>query len=132
MKTQISMALAYMLVGTGVQAVDVPVSSSKWQIQAKEHVLQSYKGRQAIKILNGGMTLMDANFGNGTLEFDIAVSSQRGFSGIRFRQTESKGGVTAEEFYIRHHLPSKPDSNQYTPVFHGPLNPASFGHVAST
>ena len=53
---------------------------------------------------------------DGVIEFDIAVSPQRGFAGAFFRSGDPRN---REHFYIRPHQSGNPDANQYNPVFNG-------------
>ncbi len=98
---------------------DIDIRSLDWKIKAKSYEYLQFKGRNAVKILNGSMTLSNAAFLNGIIEFDMLVPASRGFSGLRFREHEAATGNVAEEFYIRHHMSGKPDSTQYTPVYNG-------------
>lgn len=57
-----------------------------------------------------------AEFENGIIEMDLALSQERGFQGIRFRVQDERN---YEEFYVRPHQSGNPDAMQYTPVFNG-------------
>ena len=94
----------------------VPFDSTRWIIEAEEHELSVYGGRQALSLKNGQAWIEDVEMTNGVIEFDIAFTSERGFSGAIWRMTDTDN---FEEFYLRHHLSGNPDANQYTPIFNG-------------
>jgi len=88
----------------------IPFNADTWQIfsgQVVEHL-----GRQS---LSGAAMLKDAEFENGIIEFDISVTGERSYPGIRFR-VQSR--ANAENIYIRPHtIGLSPDALQYTPIF---------------
>jgi len=94
----------------------VPFDDPRWVIDAEEHKLGDYKGQQALLLRAGAALLPDVNLQNALVEFDIAVTPERGFAGLMFRwQDESN----YENFYIRPHQSGNPDANQYQPVING-------------
>ncbi len=95
---------------------NVPFTDERWKIDAADHELVDYLGKQALKIRGGAAMLADINVRNGLVEFDIAVSQERGFAGLIFRLQDD---ANFEHFYIRPHQSGNPDANQYTPVFNG-------------
>ena len=94
----------------------IPLNDDRWQVDAAEHELVDYLGQQALKIKGGRAMLPDLDIENGLVEFDIAVSEERGFAGLVFRVQDD---ANFEHFYIRPHQSGNPDANQYTPVFNG-------------
>ena len=90
--------------------------AESWEIQASKHRFETYKGQQSLFIEKGRAFLKGANFTNGSIEFDIAFSEQRMFTGCLWRVQD---GQNYEEFYMRPHQSGNPDANQYTPVFNG-------------
>jgi glyoxylase-like metal-dependent hydrolase (beta-lactamase superfamily II) len=94
----------------------IPLNDDRWQIDAAKHELVDYLGQQALKIRGGRAMLPDLDIENGLVEFDIAVSEERGFAGLVFRVQDD---ANFEHFYIRPHQSGNPDANQYTPVFNG-------------
>lgn len=100
-----------------LMADDVPFTNDLWDIQAKSHKIETFQGKESIYINQGSLTLKDQLFENGTIEYDVFMTYQRGFSGIRFRIREEDGQYLGEEFYIRGHLSGMPDATQYTPIF---------------
>ena len=99
-----------------VSAQVIPFDSSAWDIEAVAHQIMDYRGQQALFIKGGAAVLNVPAFTNGEIEFDIAFSGERSFSGARWRVV-ADGNF--EEFYIRPHLSGMPDANQYTPVNNG-------------
>jgi len=94
-------------------AETVPITESMWELSEKGAEISEFKGRPAIRINRGSAIIKDANFKNGIIEYDVWMEEKRGFGGVYFR----KNGGNAEYFYLRPHLPGKPDSNQYVPMF---------------
>lgn len=95
-------------------AQTIPFDSPRWIVDAKESKQVEYLGQKALYLKGGGAVIKDAGFTNGIIEFDIAVSGDRGFMGAVWRMTDP---ANYENFYIRPHQSGNPDANQYTPVF---------------
>ncbi len=93
----------------------IPLDTVNWDINARAYVLEPYKGKDAIYLQAGSMTLKDANFLNGTIEYDIYMTGTRGFPGVYFRTN----GSDAEQFYVRPHQSGNPDANQAVATFKG-------------
>jgi glyoxylase-like metal-dependent hydrolase (beta-lactamase superfamily II) len=94
----------------------VPFDDEQWTIEAAEHEVAEHLGKQALRIKGGTALLPELDIANGMVEFEIAVSEERGFAGLVFRLQDN---ANYEHFYIRPHQSGKPDANQYTPVFNG-------------
>jgi len=114
MRTLVLIAIA--LLPHVLGANSVPFTDARWRIQGEEHEITEFRGRTALYLENGMAVLDEIEFLNGTIEFDIAFTGDRGFSGARWRIA---GAGEAEEFYLRPHQSGNPDANQYTPVFNG-------------
>ena len=97
-------------------AQTIPFNSEDWEINARGHLFNAYKGNQVIHLKNGIAWLKDVEFQNGIIEFDVYMEEQRSFSGILFRLEDASN---YEEIYLRPHLNGKPDAMQYTPVNNG-------------
>ena len=97
-------------------AQSVPFDDERWVIEAAESEVVDYLGQTALRIKGGHALLPDTDVRNGLVEFDIAISEQRGFAGLVFRAQDA---LNHEHFYIRPHQSGNPDANQYTPVFDG-------------
>lgn len=96
--------------------VSVPFDDPRWQIEAEEFEVAEYLGQVALKVKGGGALLPDTDIRNGLVEFDVAVTRERGFAGLLFRW-QDEGNY--ENFYIRPHQSGNPDANQYQPAFNG-------------
>jgi glyoxylase-like metal-dependent hydrolase (beta-lactamase superfamily II) len=94
----------------------ISFDDDRWQFEAQENEIVDYLGQRALRIRGGAAMLPDLDIQNGLVEFDIAVSPERGFAGLVFRLQDDRN---YEHFYIRPHQSGKPDANQYTPVFNG-------------
>ena len=94
----------------------VPFDDERWQIEAEEHEIVEHLGQTALRIKGGGALLPDVDLKNGLLEFDVAITPERGFAGAVFRYQDSGN---YENFYIRPHQSGNPDANQYQPVTAG-------------
>jgi hypothetical protein len=88
----------------------------RWRIAAAESRRESFQGRDALVLTNGVAWLDDADFRDGTIEFDLAMSADLGFRGLAFRAT---GDGDYEHFYLRPFVSGNPDASQYTPVHNG-------------
>jgi hypothetical protein len=92
----------------------IPFDSPRWDLiqgRVVEHL-----GRNAFM---GTALVKDAEFQNGVIEFDLAVTGQRSYPGIVFRWV-SPGNT--ERVYVRPHQSNtsrKPEVIQYAPGFNG-------------
>ena len=94
----------------------VPFDDERWEIEAEEYAVGEYLGQTALKIKGGAALLPDTDIKNGRIEFDVAITPERGFAGLMFRWQD---GGNYENFYIRPHQSGNPDANQYQPVTNG-------------
>jgi hypothetical protein len=89
------LTLALTLTGLAVRGETIPFDSPRWQL-ANARVVD-HMGEKAML---GTAFLKDAEFGDGVIEFDLAVTGARSYPGILFR-TRPDGSW--ERFYIRPH-----------------------------
>lgn len=94
----------------------IPFDSDRWEISAAESKVQAHLGRDSLYLKGGLASIKDSRFLNGIIEFDIAFSRDRSFTGVVWRMQDARN---YEEFYFRPHQSGNPDANQYTPVFNG-------------
>jgi len=87
-----------------------------WERNAVESRVEEHLGRDSLFLKGGIATVADARLTNGSIEFDLAFTGERGFMGGVWRVQDPKN---YEELYVRPHQSGNPDANQYTPVFHG-------------
>lgn len=111
----ISIILLMFVFCENINSQTIPFNSENWEFGAKEYRVENYLGKESL-FLNGSALAKNSKFKNGIIEFDIAVTGERGFMGALWRHV-SRGNT--EEFYIRPHQSGNPDANQYTPVFNG-------------
>jgi hypothetical protein len=94
----------------------IPFNQDNWDIQAQAHVLEHYRGKDAIYIQQGAAMLKDVEFLNGTIEFDVFLTERQAFPGVGFREFDEQN---YETFFLRPHLSGKPDANQAASVING-------------
>ncbi len=87
--------------------------SPRWDLEGEAKAVD-YLGRKCLFLNGGAAILKDFEMRDAVIDFDMAVSSARGFSGMQFRI--DKDGKNAEEIYLRPHQSGYPDAIQYTPV----------------
>ncbi|WP_420552888.1 hypothetical protein [Tenacibaculum aiptasiae] len=100
----------------GYSQKHIPLDTINWDIKAKSYIIENYKGKDAIYLQAGSITLKDKTFLNGTIEFDIFLKEEPAFPGVYFRTTKS---LDSEQWYMRPHLSGKPDANQAAPTTKG-------------
>ncbi len=91
-------------------------SADAWHIDAKNHSLTEYKGKQALFLDQGKARLKNSSFKNGIIEYDINFGQERNFAGVHFHIQDE---LNYEEYYLRPHQSGNPDAMQYTPVVNG-------------
>lgn len=94
----------------------VSFDDERWQIEAAEYEVVDHLGQRALKMKGGMALLPEVDIRNGLVEYDIAVTEDRGFAGLVFRLQDNSN---YEHFYIRPHQSGNPDANQYQPIFNG-------------
>ncbi len=93
----------------------IPPDSSRWQFSGDGAKQVTYKGQQALYLPAGEVAIVKgADFGNGIIEYDVALPDARGFMGVMWRIQDDQN---FEEFYMRPHQSGNPDASQYTPVY---------------
>jgi len=109
--------LVFALLGSlSATAQSYPFDSDSWEVTADSSRVVDYLGQKALYLKGGYAVVRNSDLSDGVVEFDIAVSGDRGFSGGIWR-VQDLGNF--EQFYIRPHQSGNPDANQYTPVFNG-------------
>ncbi len=101
---------------TGHAQTKVPFNSGQWKFETKDYTLETYLGKESIRLNKNRATLPDVIFENGIIEYDIALPQGRAFIGVMFRMQDA---LNYEDFYFRPHQSGNPDANQYTPVYNG-------------
>lgn len=83
-------------------------------LAAAQVIQMPYLGRPSTFVDNGVTLVPDSSFGDGTIEFDVALHGFPSFAGIAFRAASDSD---YELVYLRPHRSRQPDALQYTPVF---------------
>ncbi|MEX0315837.1 MAG: hypothetical protein AB3N18_16785, partial [Allomuricauda sp.] len=96
----------------------IPLDTVHLKMNTSSYLFEEFKGHETIYFKGGTVGLRDISFLNGTIEYDIYITEDRGFPGVYFRINDDN----AEQFYIRPHQSGNPDANQVTPVTTGLSN----------
>jgi len=97
-------------------AQPVPFDASRWTLVDHGATTMRYLDRPSLFIDNGVALLRDSSFGDGTIEFDVALHGHASFAGVAFRALSEND---YELIYLRPHLSRRPDALQYTPIDNG-------------
>ena len=93
-----------------------PFTATRWQIHDPNGQPMTYLGQPSLFLDNGVALLRDSSFGDGTIEFDIALHGHASFAGLLFRAADDNN---AELIYVRPQRSRQWDALQYTPLFDG-------------
>ena len=93
----------------------VPLDPAHWEVQG-DAKFETFLGRPALRLCNAEAVAKNVDFLDGTLEFDLAVSTRRNFPMVGLRR---QGEGEYEEFYFRTHKSELPDAIQYVPSWQG-------------
>ena len=95
---------------------EYPFNSEEWAISGT-YELVDHEGYKSLHFKDfSNAKLADVNFENGIIDYDLMVSPNRGFAGVKFRMQDDEN---CEEFYVRMHQSGNPDAVQYQPVYNG-------------
>ena len=75
------LSAALMLVTLPAISEQYPFDEGVWQVTAVESEVAEHLGQRAMKIKGGYATIKGLDLMSGLIEFDIAVTTERGFSG---------------------------------------------------
>jgi hypothetical protein len=93
----------------------VPFDSERWTWDDATFTPAEHLGRRCVRAEGGGATLGRVELADGVIELDLAVTRERAFPGVFWRQQ----GDDFESFFVRPHQVGNPDAIQYTPAFNG-------------
>ena len=93
----------------------IPLDAAHWEVKG-DAKFETYLGRPALRMCNAEAVAKDVQFFDGTLEFDLAVSTRRNFPTVELRR---QGPGESEGFYFRTHKSELPDAVQYVPFYQG-------------
>jgi hypothetical protein len=98
------------------RAQQISFADPQWKIAGDSTRVETFDGRQTLRMETGSAERADIKFEDGTIDVDLMTSRRRSFVYIIFRaQNEGEH----EEFYLRPHKSGLPDAAQYAPVFQG-------------
>ena len=90
MKTHTILLFVLLYNAVCLQAQDViPLDTVHWKVEGN-YLFENYKGKDAIYLKSGSITLNDRKFLNGTIEFDLYLKEDQMFPGLYFRATEEQ------------------------------------------
>lgn len=104
------------LSGPLAQEQPLAFGSSRWTMLDPGGRIMPYLGRESLYLERGIAIVPDANFSDGTIEFDIAIHGNPGFAGVVFR---GQSPDAYELIYLRTNRSRQWDALQYTPIFAG-------------
>jgi hypothetical protein len=87
-----------------------------WRFEAERHEIVEHLGRPSLRLENGFAIHPDADLVDGIVEFDVAFTPERAFTGAMWRMQDDD---SFEWFWLRPHQSGNPDATQYTPAFNG-------------
>ena len=93
----------------------MPLDADHWELKG-DAKFETFLGRPALRMCNAEAVAKDVQFLDGTLEYDLAVSTRRNFPMVGLRR---QGEGEYEEFYLRTHKSELPDAIQYVPSWQG-------------
>lgn len=94
----------------------LPFSDKAWDLQGQRTTVVKEDGRDVLQVETGTARRRDVQFEDGTVDFDVQMTSRRSFVYVEFR---TAGDGELEEFYLRPHKSGLPDAAQYAPVWQG-------------
>ena len=97
-------------------AQPIPFDAARWTLVGHGATTMTYLERPSLFIENGVSLLRGSSFGDGTIEFDVALHGHASFAGVAFRAVSDEN---YELVYLRPHLSRRPDALQYTPIWNG-------------
>ena len=79
-------------------AQPIPFDAARWTLVGHGATSMPYLERPSLFIDNGVALLRDSSFGDGTIEFDVALHGHASFAGVAFR---ALSGDDYELIYLR-------------------------------
>lgn len=97
-------------------AQQLSFSDPQWKFYGDSTKVETFDGRQVLRIENGAAERRDVRLQDGTIDVDVMTSRRRSFVYFNFR-VQKEGEY--EDFYLRPHKSTLPDAAQYAPVYQG-------------
>jgi hypothetical protein len=111
-----SVLLSCALMAQAATERPLPLSDKAWELQGERSKVVSEGGRDVLEVETGTARRRDVPFEDGTIDFDVQMTSRRSFVYVEFR---GAGDGEYEEMYLRPHKSNLPDAVQYAPVWQG-------------
>lgn len=111
-----SVLLSCVLTAQAAAERPLPLSDKGWDLQGDRTKIVSDGGREVLEVESGTARRRDVQLEDGTIDFDVQLTSRRSFVYVEFR---GAGDGEYEEMYLRPHKSSLPDAVQYAPVWQG-------------
>jgi hypothetical protein len=92
----------------------VPMDAG-WELKG-DAALETFDGRQVVRMNTGAALRKDVALQDGTVDFDVQLSRRRSFVYLTFRMKDER---EYDEMYLRPHKSELPDAVQYAPVYQG-------------
>jgi hypothetical protein len=109
--------LQMLLLATALQTAALPspdFTPERWTLVDPGARVMPYLGRQALFLARGIALMNDVAFGDGAIEFDVALHGNPSFAGVVFR---AESDIDYELIYVRPQRSRQPDALQYSPMF---------------
>jgi len=97
-------------------ARDLPFSDGGWDLAGEGTAIETFKGREVLRLETGEAFRRDVRLQDGTIDLDVRFTDRRSFVYLKFRMVEDG---ESEELYLRTHKSNLPDGLQYAPVWQG-------------
>lgn len=91
----------------------LPVDDGRWEVSG-DAAPGRMDGQAVLNLRTAEVDRRGLTFSDGTVEFDMKVTSRRTFVGVKLRTTD---GGTYEDIYVRPHKSGLPDAIQYDPTY---------------
>src|SRR5215471_16418393 len=91
------MLLATVAHAQASEPLSIPSDSPRWEFEGNAKVT-NFLGRKSLFLEGGAAVLKDFEMRDAVIDFDMAVTGARGFSGLDFRI--DKDGKNGEELYL--------------------------------
>jgi len=95
---------------------ELPFSDQGWTLSGDRTATVKEGARDVLLVETGFAHRRDVSLEDGTLEFDVQLTTRRSFVYVYFR---AAADGEREEFYLRPHKSGLPDAVQYAPVWQG-------------
>ena len=63
----------------------IPFDSERWDIQGEEKKIGDYLGQKSLYLKGAYAIVKDSEFTDGIIEFDVAFTQERNFTGVMWR-----------------------------------------------